>query len=93
MDRGAWWATVHGVSKESDTTERLNSNNPPESTLCTGCIHTDSPVGALMEAPMVGEADGIQTAGWKSYVQLDPSGCLLLDSMGSQTISVFLLNA
>ena len=23
MDRGAWWATVHGVAKESDTTERL----------------------------------------------------------------------
>ena len=21
MDRGAWWATVHGVAKESDTTE------------------------------------------------------------------------
>ena len=21
MDRGAWWATVHGVSKESDMTE------------------------------------------------------------------------
>ena len=20
MDRGAWWATVHGVAKESDTT-------------------------------------------------------------------------
>ena len=26
MDRGAWWATVHGVKKESDTTERLNNN-------------------------------------------------------------------
>ena len=23
MDRGAWWATVHGVTEKSDTTERL----------------------------------------------------------------------
>ena len=23
MDRGAWWATVHGGRKELDTTERL----------------------------------------------------------------------
>ena len=23
MDRGAWWATVHGVHKELDTTEQL----------------------------------------------------------------------
>ena len=27
MDRGAWWATVHGVTKESDTTWRLKNNN------------------------------------------------------------------
>ena len=26
MDRGAWWATVHGVAKESDMTEQLNNN-------------------------------------------------------------------
>ena len=25
MDRGAWWATVHGVAEESDVTERLNN--------------------------------------------------------------------
>ena len=24
MDRGAWWAAVHGACKESDTTERLH---------------------------------------------------------------------
>ena len=27
MDRGAWRATVHGVEKEWDVTERLNDNN------------------------------------------------------------------
>ena len=27
MDRGAWLATVHGVSKESDMTYQLNNNN------------------------------------------------------------------
>ena len=27
MDRGAWWATVHGVAKESDTTYQLNNND------------------------------------------------------------------
>ena len=27
MDKGAWWATVHGVAKESDMTERLNNDN------------------------------------------------------------------
>ena len=26
MDRGAWRATVHGVTKESDTSEQLNNN-------------------------------------------------------------------
>ena len=26
MDRGAWWATVHRVSKELHMTEQLNSN-------------------------------------------------------------------
>ena len=25
-DRGAWWATVHGVANKSDTTERLKNN-------------------------------------------------------------------
>ena len=29
MDRGAWWATVHGVAKELDTTEQLNKLNSP----------------------------------------------------------------
>ena len=23
VDRGGWWATVHGVAKESDTTEHM----------------------------------------------------------------------
>ena len=27
MDKGAWWATVHGIEKESDMTYRLNNSN------------------------------------------------------------------
>ena len=27
MDRGAWWATVHGTAKESDMNYQLNNNN------------------------------------------------------------------
>ena len=27
MDRGAWWAILHGSHKESNTTEQLKSNN------------------------------------------------------------------
>ena len=27
MDRGTWWATVHGFAKELDTNQRLNNNN------------------------------------------------------------------
>ena len=27
MERGTWWATVHGVAKESITTQWLNNNN------------------------------------------------------------------
>ena len=27
MDRGAWWAIVHGFTKELDMTKQLNNNN------------------------------------------------------------------
>ena len=27
MNRGAWWAKVHGIAKELDTTEQLDNNN------------------------------------------------------------------
>ena len=36
MDRGAWRATVHGVTKESDTTEGLNSGSGSKPMLSLG---------------------------------------------------------
>ena len=30
MDRRAWWAIVHGVTKELDTTHLLNNKNIPD---------------------------------------------------------------
>ena len=31
MDRGAWWATVHGATRVLDTTEQLKKNNKQQS--------------------------------------------------------------
>ena len=39
MDRGAWRATVHGVTKELDTTERLKRTTDTRLRLCV-CVHT-----------------------------------------------------
>ena len=43
MDGGAWWATVHGVRKESDTTERLHFTSLPS---LTNIISRSLPVAA-----------------------------------------------
>ena len=49
-DGGAWWATVHGVEKESDSTERLGTAlAPPQSRLLTGAV---APGGVWDEAPL-----------------------------------------
>ena len=41
-DRGAWWATGHGVAKELDTTTKpsSNNNNIADSPHCTSEINT-----------------------------------------------------
>ena len=33
MDRGGWWATVHGVAKKSDMTEWLSMHTLPHDSL------------------------------------------------------------
>ena len=38
MDIGAWWATVHGVAKESGMTEGLNNNNIYGATVSLYCV-------------------------------------------------------
>ena len=43
MDRGAWQATVHGVAKESDMTERLNNNNFTGSFLFCSAVPSTMP--------------------------------------------------
>ena len=35
MDRGAWWVSVHGVTRDSDMTKVLNHQLPPYVCVCT----------------------------------------------------------
>ena len=46
MGRGAWWAIVHGIAKESDTTERAHTPaaqgaccNLPGTIMLRNCLH------------------------------------------------------
>ena len=46
MNTGAWQATVHGVTKEPDTTEQLNNNSEaPHSADCTLCLMSGQKLG------------------------------------------------
>ena len=39
MDRGAWWATVHGAARESNTTWQQNNNNSFSKSIKTSSRH------------------------------------------------------
>ena len=54
---GAWWATIHGVTKESDTTQQLNNSNNMviSSTLQDSCL--ENPMdGGVQQAAVHGVA-------------------------------------
>ena len=56
MDRGAWWATVHGVAKGSNVTEQLNNNN---SKLYEFTIHGDVLVNVHQSTLQKGEGGAL----------------------------------
>ena len=45
MNRGAWWATVHGVTKESDMTERLTDHITAPITTTWNLLGANIPYG------------------------------------------------
>ena len=50
-DRGAWWAAVHGVAKESDTTDHLNNNNNKMVRTCLSEMMSESEVAQSCLTP------------------------------------------
>ena len=60
MDGGAWWAAVHGVAKELDTTERLHFH------FSLSCIGegNGNPLSVLAwRIPGTGEPGGLPSMG------------------------------
>ena len=49
MDRGAWWATVHGGHKESDTTERTHTHTHAHFNVYTPFLLAQTPCSINME--------------------------------------------
>ena len=59
MERGAWWATVHGGHKELDTTERLHSHTYMY--IYFGGI----PGGTVVKNPPANAGDAGSIPGWE----------------------------
>ena len=55
MGRGAWQAAVHGVAKESDTTEQLNNNSKSGN---PGLIITPDPLRSNIEKYLLEDFPG-----------------------------------
>ena len=77
MDRGVWWATVHGVAKESDTTQGLSHHSShgtkEHKTGVTSIAHSAEP-----RVPRVLSCNLSQTASETWFIALFCKQCLPL---------------
>ena len=83
MDRGAWWATVHGVAKELDTTEQLTRTHlvlSPRTWSSHHCCFLEAAGSAQWE---VGGADSFRSAPFQrpSLIWDDPWTALACASL------------
>ena len=68
MDRGAWWATVQGVAKEQDVTQRLNNNDNIQ---LENVLGRNGPIYKIYKIAEVLEVDsGIDTTFMKKAVKV-----------------------
>ena len=84
MDKGTWWAAVHGVAKELDMTWQLNNNDnmdcSPPSSLVHGIFQSRT-----LEWVAISPPGDLPDTGIKSLSLLSPAlvgGCLTTQSPG-----------
>ena len=72
MDRGVWWATIHGVAKESDRTWWLNNRH----------THTHTQIfGDLLNSLVASENK--QRPRWENSERLNYRDMIMLGSLSS----------
>ena len=90
MDRGAWWATVRGLEKESDTTERLSTQFSSELSTGVSALPSFLPKNTQGSSPL--EWTGwisLKSKGLKNLFQHHSSKASILRCSACFTVQLF----
>ena len=91
MDRGAWWSTVHRVTKESGTTYQLNNNNWLLWSWCIMKTRTETGVSGGQLRSKTWWL-GLERRQWREREEMMLSDCRWIEYCGRGVLVFWLIN-